>query len=457
MKAWRLLGEIFSRSGFARSMGKTFGGDRDLWPTLGYRDNPDVRTYLSWYQRGDIAAQIVDLPPDTTWRYAPELRLAEDSEEQGTNAESFIKEVGQLDDRVGLWRKMKEVDRLSGIGRFGVLLIGFRGTTQLQEEAPRIQSLKDILFLTAYHENNVEINTWVEDESSERFGKPETYKIEMSRGEGNSTKTVVVHWTRVLHVLENPVDDEVYGTPRLERVINRLDDLQKVVGGAAEIFWLAIAGVLHADIDPEVDLDPDDEENFEKDLVEVMHGLRRIVQTRGVTLNRLAASGNVDPEPSFEAVMQLISGTTRIPNRVLLGSERGELASSQDQKQWHASMAARQVNHAEPVIIRPFFQRLESLGVKQPQGMEVFWPPLDEPTEVEVAEIAAKKAEAAVKLAPGGQADLLVKPWEARELLGYTPVPGEPPEGAAEAFGEDVGDGEDDLDLGREESDEQVA
>ena len=53
-----------------------------------------------------------------------------------------------------------------------------------------------------------------------------------------------------------------------------------------------------------------------------------------------------------------------------------------------------------------------------------------------MAEIAVNKSKAAVAMAPGGQADILIKPWEARELLGLKPIPDEPPEGAKEAFGE---------------------
>ena len=69
-KAWRLLGQLFSRvGGFSRSMGRTFGVLRDLWPTLGYRDVADVEVFLSFYDRGDIAAQLIDLKPDTCWRF----------------------------------------------------------------------------------------------------------------------------------------------------------------------------------------------------------------------------------------------------------------------------------------------------------------------------------------------------------------------------------------------------
>ena len=452
MKAWRVLGQLFSRAGFARSMGKTFGTDRDLWPTLGYRDVVDVETFLSFYERGDIASQIIDLPPDTTWRFAPEIRLTEDQEE----GQTFIDEVKALDDRVGLFAKMAQVDRLSGIGRFGILLMGLRGDDQssasLKEPAGRLTSLKDVIFLKAFHEGNVEVDRFVADEADARFGLPETYKVEFQKGDGTGTQSRIVHWSRVIHVAENLVDDETYGTPRLRRVINKLDDLNKLVGSAAEIFWLMIAGFVHADLDPELDVSEPDQEKFEKDLIEAFHGLRRVVQTRGVTLDRVASEGTIDPGPTYEAVIQLIASTARIPERILFGSERGELASSQDQRQWNATIKARQLNHAEPVIFRAFFNRLEALGaVTQPEGWVLFWPPLDEPTELELAEIAASKAKAAQILAPGMQAEILVPPWEARKWLGLQPLPDDPPEGAEEAFGEGIEFGDE---TGRQEPDD---
>ena len=440
-KAWRLLGSLFSRGGdLARRMGKTFGGLRDLWPTLGYRDSPDVETYLSFYERGDIASQIVDLPPDTSWRFPPELRL----EDVAAEGKTFLDEVDELDDRIGLWAKMAQVDRLSGIGRYGLLLIGARGQGEgetLADPLERLTSLKDVMFLKAFHEGLTDVNSWVTDEMDPRFGLPETYNVDFSTGSDTgsrgSNRTLVIHWTRVIHVAENLVDDETFGIPRLERVVNKLDDLNKLIGSAAEIFWVAVAGVLHADIDPEVDVDQEDQEQFEKDLIEAMQGMRRVVQTRGVELTRIAQSGSVDPQPTYQAIVQLIAATARIPERILFGSERGELASSQDQRQWHATINARQNNHVEPVILRAFFNRMAMLGVKVPE-YEVFWQPLDSPTELELAQIIKLKSEAAVALAPIGAVDLLIKPWEAREMLGLVPVPEDAPDGAEEAFFEEV-------------------
>lgn len=444
-KAWRLLGSLFSRrAGFSRVMGQTFGGLRDLWPTLGYRDDADVETYLSFYRRGDIASQIVDLAPDTCWRFAPELRLDGDDLDKGR---TFLDEVEDLNDRIGLWMRMAQVDRLSGIGRYGLLLIGARGQGEgetLKDPLTNLKNLKDVMFLKAFHEGLVDINSWVLDEMDPRFGLPETYNVDFSTGSDSgrtgtsgSTRTLVVHWTRVIHVAENLVDDDTFGTPRLQRVLNKLDDLNKLIGSAAEIFWVAVAGVLHADIDPEVDVDQEDQEQFEADLIEAMQGIRRVVQTRGVQLNRIAHSGTIDPQPTYQAIVQLIAATARIPERILFGSERGELASSQDQQQWHATIVARQNNFVEPIIVRAFFNRMELLGVSVPD-YDVFWQPLDSPTEKDLAETAKLRAEAASILAPGQQADILIPPWEGREMLGLPQIPSEPPEGAEEAFGQDV-------------------
>ena len=68
--------------------------------------------------------------------------------------------------------------------------------------------------------------------------------MNFSRNNAAQTKSVLpigtglVHASRVIHVAEDILDDEVYGIPRLEPLYNYLDDLLKVVGGSAEMFWL---------------------------------------------------------------------------------------------------------------------------------------------------------------------------------------------------------------------------
>ncbi|MDD5220019.1 MAG: DUF1073 domain-containing protein, partial [Candidatus Bipolaricaulis sp.] len=70
-----------------------------------------------------------------------------------------------------------------------------------------------------------------------------------------------------------------------------------------------------------------------------------------------------DPSSHFQVQLQSISAETGIPLRILTGSERGELASSEDRSEWLSYVQARREEQAEPCILRPFVDRLIELNV----------------------------------------------------------------------------------------------
>ena len=71
------------------------------------------------------------------------------------------------------------------------------------------------------------------------------------------------------------------------------------------------------------------------------------------------------------------------------------------------------------------------------------WPALDAPSTVDRADVAAKFASAIAAVAPAGAGDLIMPPWEFREIiLGVDPLPPEIPDGFefASGFEEEQGD-----------------
>jgi len=77
---------------------------------------------------------------------------------------------------------------------------------------------------------------------------------------------------------------------------------------------------------------------------------------------------------------------------MLMGSERGELASSQDSKSWGKRIQSRRDIHVTPNIIIPFFNRLINLRVlPKPSKALVKWPEEGSVTESERAAINETK------------------------------------------------------------------
>lgn len=430
----QFLSALGSRIGLGQKMGKTFGGDRDYFATFGYPADAaiDFKRMMSYYRRGDIASRIINVQPDACWRTLPEIR-SED--------EKFVEAVETLKNSVRLFHHMKKVDRLSGIGEYAVLVMGTEGSKLVEE--PKAATDADpsrLLFLNVFHQGNAAILETEEATDNARNGLPTMYGLNMT-GSGSmlaegSTKTTAVTgrelkvpWLRTIHVAEDLIEDRIHGTPRLLRVLNMLENLQKTVGGSAEMFWLIVGGILHADLSADVKATEAELAAFEEQLVESMHGLRRVLQTRGIELSRVAGEAP-DPSGVYAAIKELIAATIPCPARVLFGSERGELASSQDQKEWQGQVNERRIQHVEPVIVRPTIDRFITLGILPPADYTIYWPPIEQETAGERTERAAKAAEAVSKIAPAGSADVVVRPWEFREhFLGLDPVPEPAPKG----------------------------
>jgi hypothetical protein len=171
-----------------------------------------------------------------------------------------------------------------------------------------------------------------------------------------------VHWSRVLHIADGLLDDNIYGEPRLRCIWNRLDDLEKVAGGGSEAFWKRADQGLQLDIDPTLDVGAEAQEAVRKQIHEYEHGLRRMLLTRGLEAKTLG-SDVADFASPVGAIMSLISAGTGIPQRVLMGSEQAKLAAKMDRSNWDDRVADRRDSFAGPYVVRQAINRFIALGV----------------------------------------------------------------------------------------------
>lgn len=395
---------LASRASLAKRAGLQFGDDRDVFQTLGYKDEIRFRDYLSKYLRQDVAGAIVDKVSKTTWRRDPQVR--EVGIEDDTD---FTSAVDEMADQTGLWAKLERADRLAGIRHYSVVLIGSTKGTDLTAPITEdgLGGPEDIGFFSVFREDHAEIKRFDGDPTSPRFGLPEEYELTLFGERADKPEgiddTVRVDWSRVIHVVEDPVEDEVFGLPRLERVFNLLDDLMKIVGSSSEIYYKQVAGILWAQLREDFKATDDDLEDLEDDLQDALHELERLLMTGGLEdIGWVKPDQIPDPSAPFEVIKQLLAAATGIPQRILFGSERGELASSQDQASWFGLIAERQEQFAEPTVVRPLIDRLVDAGALPPpgsDGYEVVWPSLFELPETEKSEIRERNARAVKTIA----------------------------------------------------------
>lgn len=416
------MSTLLQRLALAVRAGLQFGTDRDLYKVFGYKQNPNYQDYLARYYRQDVASRIIDLPVTATWRRG--VTIMDDDGEEG----KFSQAWKSLAIEHSIYHFLERVDRLSGLGHFAVLLLGTDAPGKLDTPLKKADNL---IYLQPYGEGSTKITAFDSSETSPRFGRPTAYEVEIADPTlivkqpplpqaSRNTKKLKVHFSRVLHVAEATLEDAVLATPRMLKVYNLLDDLLKVVGGSAETFWLTANRGMQADIDKEMQLDEDEETALADEIEEYQHQLRRWIRTRGVKITSLG--GEVaDPTGVFLVLIGLVAGSYGIPVRILLGSERGELASEQDRANWANRVEERRETYAEPLILRPFIGMLTSTGILvQPNGeIATKWPDPFAPSPLEAGQTRAQNARAATNLTKTLESEASpITRDEARTILG---------------------------------------
>src|SRR6185436_10518268 len=256
-----------ARFQFARQIGMTHEGARDVYTVLGYDADITTEQYRDLYRRGGIAGRAVDAIAKAVWRGDGEL-----VEDENVEVETeFEKTWFDMNDRLKVWSTLQRTHILASLSSFSVLLLGTGGdwTTEL----PKGRGQKDLLYIQPFgggvtneavglrgqktsqsitFGSDVMVASWEENVNSPRFGQPKTYNLRRT----NVVTTELskpVHWSRIIHVpSEGFLDDAVFGPPAIEGVWNYFQDLLKVVGGGSEMFWLGGNPDMHLNMDKDM-------------------------------------------------------------------------------------------------------------------------------------------------------------------------------------------------------------
>lgn len=273
--------------------------------------------------------------------------------------------------------------------------------TDGQYLGPKYEPRVNITFIRVFPQAQAQITQYERDIHSPRFGQPVMYMITFNdprmqhSGTGLPIASQNVHWTRILHIADNLTSSEVFGVERMRPVLNNLLSLKKLYPGSAEMYWRGAFPGYSLETNPQLGGDVAIDADATRDMMEdYTNGLQRFLLLMGMSAKSLAPQV-VDPTPQINVQLEAICIKLGIPIRVFKGSERGELASSQDDEAWNDRLKKRQQQYITPRIIVPFVDRLINIGVlPQPKGFSVAWQDLDSLNDSEKATNANTKTTA---------------------------------------------------------------
>lgn len=390
------------------------GQKRDIDSECGYPDFADSRYYQRLYDGNAIAARVVEVFALESWQVQPTVYEQEKSAE--TPFEKAWKELAEglsgeknyhREERGSvIWEYLLRADIVSGIGRYGVIFLGLDDgekdySTPVAPVAVGGKPRK-LLYLRVFSEAQAPIAEVEQDKSSPRYGQPKIYNLNFASptniaggGTDGKGEAVAVHWTRVIHIADNINQSEILGTPRLQQVLHPVLDAHKVRGGSAEMYWLgAFAGVAittHPQLGPNARVDP---AKVREAVRRYYSHVDRAMFLKGLDAKSLSPQVS-DPTAFFKIQIKTICIRIAMPERIFEGSERGQLASGQDDEAWNDRLRARQANYITPRIIRLFVNRLINLGVLPvpPKGYAIFWPDISSQTPEQKAAVAKSRTE----------------------------------------------------------------
>ncbi len=393
-------------------LNQLLGAKRDVDSSCGYPLNITTEDYQTMFDRQGLGTRIVELWPEESWKQNPDIYETEDVD----NETEFEKAWEELLKRLPIWNMLCRADILSGISQYGVIFLGIDDGLELSEPANGINEKGEqvgqltnntLLYVQPFSEYFAKIDKYEKDRTNPRYGYPISYKIKFDTEGKGSNEEIEVHWTRVIHLADNRLNSEIFGVPRLKRVYNNCLDVKKISGGSGEMFWRGGFPGYSFELSPQAqETNPSGMTDTQKtELKEQMRlyaeGLQRMLFLGAITMKDHAPQV-ADPSGHLDWHIKLIALALGVPYRILLGTEEAKLAGSQDKTAWNERVNRRRLNYINGMVLRPFIDRLIYLGCL-PQPVEYFieWPPIDSPTENEIADTAVKMTDALSKYAAG--------------------------------------------------------
>lgn len=387
----RAASVLLQRTQFAALAGfDQHNGNREIFKVLGYPSHISFRDYRERFKRGGIARRIVKaLPSMMGWS---DFQIVERSVDEGSKRKTkFEKAWISLNDRLSIGSIFKRADILAGIGEYSCIYLGVkeRGAKgkNLKEKISSLNGVDSVVYLRPLDQESCEIVEWVdklEDVNDPRYGLPKTYRVRINGSERRSivsgqvarSNTVDVHWSRIIHVTHEPLDNELFSEPVLQAVWNYLIDLDKLAGGGSEAVWKEAVQRVLFDLDQNIgpdQIDKDTKDKLRNDLEDMMHNLKQYVFTRGVTPRPVGGSDRIKFGENVKTIISLIAATLDLPQRRIMGSESAYASADQDKNTEEETIQSRQKEFGT-FLVRQFVDRLIEYGaLPKPSKYEVVW------------------------------------------------------------------------------------
>ncbi|WP_421412577.1 anti-CBASS protein Acb1 family protein [Serratia plymuthica] len=416
-----------------------------LWDEFGYPDTVSFDMLYRAYRRNSAANAGVHKTLDNCWGDHPTI-IDGPLTDKSTASTEWETTVTRLLKKH--WSKIKDADRRNLVGRYSAIILQLKDSRLWSEPVDTAMVArigeKALVRLIPVWESQIKPGNYDIDTLSPTYGEPVNYIFNEQPvgddGTYGNVRSVTVHSSRVIILAEGSEDGNMLsGIPLNEAGYNDLLDIEKTKGGSAEGFLKNASRQLGIHFDGTTDMNTIAQQAKNagyKDLGEAMNEkIRKLNQGTDSALVTQSGTSSVlsvaaaDPTPSWTVSANSYASTIGCPFNILFGKQTGNLASTEDKKEWAKNGNGRRSGWLS-WLLTEVIQRWCDVGVvSQPAKGEITvdWSDLLAPGDSEKLENMSKMADVAYKTqqAFGTSA---VEPNEVRAAGELEPIkePGQP-------------------------------
>lgn len=410
-----------------RSLGRLFpqffggGTKQDFYKDFGWPTEVGFPQFHSMYLRNGLATAAVDRTVSKTWETHPWLWEVqpEDHGDESPLETDIRKHFAKL----RFWQSLIEADRRSLVGEYSALILRVADGQMFDQPVSGGLSLEDLVEVIPVWEGQLTVAEWNDDQTSPDFGQPSFYQFsETEVTKGKKARQFRIHPDRVVIW---SADGTIHGKSLLQAGYNDLLDMQKVSGAGGEGFWKNAKSAPVLEVEQEANIQdlammmgvPPDQiaDKLGEVIGDWQRGLDELLMLKGIQAKTLQVQ-LPSPEHFHNIPLTSFAASIQMPVKILIGSQTGERASSEDRAEWNQTNMSRRENVVIPNI-SAVVDRLVQFGMLPDLDWSLSWTSLTESSTKEKVEIAYKLSEINSKEATLSGPAFTID--EIREAAGY--------------------------------------
>ena len=388
------------------------------WPT-----HLSFQMFYNMYTRNGLAKAAVHKTVSKTWEDSPKI-VNDVSDVNSAQEKAVMKQFKKLK----LWQKMAEADRRAMVGGYSGLILQIADNKQFNEPASGAMGILKLVDVIVAWQSQLVVSSWDTNQQSPTYGQPLMYRFNEAethetRNVNSRVRSFEVHPSRVVIWSS---DGTVHALSVLEAGYNDLIDMEKIKGAGGEGFWKNAKAAPVLEVDKDASLremaaamgveEAGILDAMNKQVANYAKGFDELLMLQGITAKPMNVQLSV-PESFFLVALQSFAASMEIPLKILVGSQSGERASTEDAREWAQTTNARRVNHVIP-LINSFIEVLTTAGLLV-GDWSVSWSDLTKATLADKLELAMKMASINMKTDVKKTGELVFTKEEIRQAVDY--------------------------------------